>query len=290
MSVWFAALLLARLSSRFQRGLKPWFGTTVLIAVVRLVAVTRFTLTALSVFAETIVRIATVIVAFLTTGLTLDVAFLATGLTVIVAFLTTGLTVDVALLTTGLTLDVALFTTGLTLDVAFLTTGLTLDVALFAAGFFATGFFTAAVLGAVGRRVSGLVADSAGLIQERWADDFSLRSGLILDEVAGVFLFGTSGIKAHFAVWLGSGDGGGGGISGRHCIRFDCFWLEALLVSDLRKNISIFFQMPLTSCIMLFSEILETILNAPPTLQTKMNERILPGLFRLSRSFFRAVP
>jgi hypothetical protein len=100
--------------------------------------------------------------------------------------------------------------------------------------------------------MSSLVADSAGLIQERWADDFSLRSGLILDEVAGVFLFGTSGIIAHFAVWLGSGDGGGG-ISGRHCIRFDCFWLEALLVADLRKNISIFFQMHRIKHIIIFS-------------------------------------
>jgi hypothetical protein len=101
-------------------------------------------------------------------------------------------------------------TTGLTLDVALLATGLTLDVAFFTARFLATG----TVLGAVGRRVSGLVADSAGLIQERWADDFSIGSRLVLDVVAGVFLFGTSGITANFAEWRSSGGDGfdGGGI------------------------------------------------------------------------------
>jgi hypothetical protein len=124
MSVWFAALLLARLSSGFQRGLKPWFGTTVLFSVVGVVTVTDFTFTALGVFAETVVRIATVDVALFATRLTLDVAFLATRLTL-----------DVALFATGLTLDVALFATGLTLDVAFFTAG------FFATGFFATGFF-----------------------------------------------------------------------------------------------------------------------------------------------------
>jgi hypothetical protein len=138
---------------------------------------------------------------------------------------TTGLlTVDVAFLTTGLlTVDVAFFATGLlttgllTIDVAFLATGLTLDVAFLTTRFLATGLLTTrflaagTVLGAVGRCVSSLVADSAGLIQERWADDFSLRSGLVLDVVAGVFLFGTSGITANFAEWRGSGDGGGGG-------------------------------------------------------------------------------
>jgi hypothetical protein len=222
--------------------LKPWFGATVLFSVVGVVTVADFTFTALGVFAETVVRIATLDVALFTTGLTLDVAFLATGLTLDVAFFTTRLTLDVALFTTRLTLDVAFFATG------FFAAG------FFTAGFFTAGFLTTAVLGAVRRRVSGLVADSAGLIQERWADDFSLRSGLILDEVVGVFLFGTSGIIAHFAVWLvGSGDGGGGGISGRHCIRFDCFWLEALLVADLRKNISIFFQMHRIKHIIIFS-------------------------------------
>lgn len=99
--------------------------------------------------------------------------------------------------------------------------------------------------------MSGFSTDAAGLVQERWADDFSLRSGLVLNVVAGVFLFGTSGITANFAEWRGSGDGGGG-ISGRHCIRFDCFWLEALLVCDLEKNISIFFQMNRNNWIIFF--------------------------------------
>jgi hypothetical protein len=204
MSVWLAALLLTRLGSvGFQRCLKPRFGTTVLFAVVGVVTGTHFTVAALGVVTKTIVRMTIV-----TTGLlTVDVAFLTTGL------LTTGL------LTTGLTLDVAFLTTGLlTIDVAFLATGLlTLDVAFLTTRFLTTGLFTTrflaagTVLGAVGRCVSGLVADSAGLIQERWADDFSLRSGLVLDVVAGVFLFGTSGITANFAEWRGSGDGGGGG-------------------------------------------------------------------------------
>jgi hypothetical protein len=196
MSVGFAALLwLARLSG-FQCSLKPGFGTTFLFAVVRIISLTNFTVTALSVFTETVVRIAT--------GLTLDVALF-----------TTGLTLDVAFLTTRLTLDVALFTTRLTLDVAFLATG------LFTAGFFTAG----TVLGTVGRRVSGFVADSAVLIQERRADDFSIWSGLVLDEVAGVFLFGTSRITTNFAEWLDSdGVGRGGSISGRrHCIRLYCF-------------------------------------------------------------------
>ena len=76
--------------------------------------------------------------------------------------------------------------------------------------------------------MSGLVADSAGLIQERWTDDFSSGSGLILDEVAGIFQFGFSGVIAHLAVR--SSDGGGGivgrvGISGRrHLIAIGCIW------------------------------------------------------------------
>jgi hypothetical protein len=184
MSVGFAALLLTRLSG-FQCSLKPGFGTAILFAVVRIISLTRFTLTAFSVFAEMVVRI--------TAGLlTLDVALFATGL---------------------LTLDVALFATGL----------LTLDVALFATGLLTVTVGT--VLGAVGRRVSGFVADSAVLIQERWADDFSLGSGLVLDEMIGVFLFGTSRITTNFAEWLDSdGVGRGGSISGRrHCIRLYCF-------------------------------------------------------------------
>jgi len=80
-------------------------------------------------------------------------------------------------------------------------------------------------LGAVGRGVSGLVADSAGLIQERRADDFSIGSGLVLDEVAGVFRSGTACIVTNFAVGaVISVVGGGGSISGRrHCIRLYCF-------------------------------------------------------------------
>jgi hypothetical protein len=180
MSVWFAALLLTRLGSvgvGFQRSLKPGFGATVLFTVVGVVTGTHFTVAALGVVTKTIVRMTIVTTGFLTTGLTLDVALLATGLT---------------------------------LDVALLATGLTLDVAFFTARFLATG----TVLGAVGRRVSGLVADSAGLIQERWADDFSIGSRLVLDVVAGVFLFGTSGITANFAEWRSSGGDGfdGGGI------------------------------------------------------------------------------
>ena len=65
-----------------------------------------------------------------------------------------------------------------------------------------------------------MVADSAGLIQERWADNFTIGSWLVLDEVAGVFFFGFSGITTHLAE-----RGGGGGAlavvvavvsSGRH--------------------------------------------------------------------------
>jgi len=66
----------------------------------------------------------------------------------------------------------------------------------------------------------------------------------VLDVVAGVFLFGASGVIAYFAVWSIHTGGGVGGrsISGRHCISIDCS-VEALLISHLRKNISIFFQM-----------------------------------------------
>ena len=103
--------------------------------------------------------------------------------------------------------------------------------------------------------MSGFSADAAGLVQERWADDFSIGSGLVLDVVAGVFLFGTSGIIAYFAVWrihTGGGGIGGSSISGRqHCISIDCS-VEALLISDLRKNISIFFQMHRTYHIIIY--------------------------------------
>ena len=57
------------------------------------------------------------------------------------------------------------------------------------------------------------MADSAGLIQERWADNFSFVSGLVFDVVAGVFRFGAACIMADFAVGSsGLGDGGGGSI------------------------------------------------------------------------------
>jgi len=97
--------------------------------------------------------------------------------------------------------------------------------------------------------VPNFVADSAGLIQERWTDDFSVGSGLVLDEVAGIFRLGFSGVMAHLAVRSGGGGdgivaGSVGGISGRHCFRYDwLFLLEALMMTDLKKNISIFFQM-----------------------------------------------
>ena len=74
--------------------------------------------------------------------------------------------------------------------------------------------------------MSVFVTDSAGLIQERWTDDFSVGSGLVLHEVAGIFRFGFSGVIAHLAV---RSDGGGGGIagsvgiSGRHYFRYDLF-------------------------------------------------------------------
>jgi len=101
--------------------------------------------------------------------------------------------------------------------------------------------------------VSVFVADSAGLIQERWTDDFSLRSGLVLDEVAGIFRFGFSGVIAHLAVRSdGDGIAGSVGISGRrHLYTIDSL-LEALMMSDLKKNISIFFQILYIIHIILF--------------------------------------
>ena len=187
MSVGSAAFVRLRRSSRIQRSLKPRLGTTILLAmVVVVITVADFSFAALGIIAQTVVGID----ALFTTGLlTLDVAFFATGL----------LTLDVAFLTTGLlTLDVALLTTGL----------LTLDVAFFATGLLA---MTRTVLDAVRRGVSSLVADSAGLVQERWTDDFSFGSGLVFDVVAGVFRFGEACIMADFAVGS-SGLGGGGGI------------------------------------------------------------------------------
>jgi hypothetical protein len=115
-------------------------------------------------------------------------------------------------------------TTGLALDVTFLASGLAFafDVAFIAARLSAGLFtnLTVTVLRAVGRRVPGFVADSAGLIQERWADNFTIGSWLVLDEVAGVFFFGFSGITTHLAERGGGGGAGGGGglivSSGRH--------------------------------------------------------------------------
>jgi hypothetical protein len=78
--------------------------------------------------------------------------------------------------------------------------------------------------------VAGFAADTAGLIQERWADNFTIGSWLVLDEVAGVFFFGFSGITAHLAEWRGGGGGGGGLVvsSGRR--HFDgLFLIESLL-------------------------------------------------------------
>jgi hypothetical protein len=58
--------------------------------------------------------------------------------------------------------------------------------------------------------VTVFAADTAGLIQERWADDFTIGSGLVFHVVACVFRSGTTRIVADFAV----GSGGGGGVIG----------------------------------------------------------------------------
>jgi hypothetical protein len=57
--------------------------------------------------------------------------------------------------------------------------------------------------------VAGLVADSAGLIQKRWADDSSIWSRLILYKVIGVNVHGETGIFAHLAERCRSGGGSG---------------------------------------------------------------------------------
>jgi hypothetical protein len=200
----------------FQRGLKPWLGTAVLLAVVFIVPLANLSFAAFGVFTKTVIGTAAVTAGLFTAGF--FTATVITGLTFDVAFFT-------ATVIAGLTFDVAFFTvSSLTSDVAFFTAtviaGLTFDVAFFTAGFFTTG---ATVLRAVGRRVSSLVADSAGLIQERWAGDFSIGSRLVLDEVAGVFRFGFPGITANLTERLGGGGGSIGGISGRrHLIA--CIW------------------------------------------------------------------
>jgi len=72
--------------------------------------------------------------------------------------------------------------------------------------------------------VSGFAADTAVLVQERWTDDFSVGSGLVLDKVAGIFRFGFSGVTANLTERLLVDDGGGSGsISGRR--HFDCLYL-----------------------------------------------------------------
>jgi hypothetical protein len=220
--------------SRFQRGLKPWFGEAVLFAVVFLIAAADFTFMTFSVFTQTVERVALFTAGFFTAvaGFTFDIAFFTAAViavftagfftaAVIIAVVAAGFAFDVAFFTAGFftaTVIIAVVAAGFAFDVAFFTAG------FFTAGFFTAGFFTATVLGAVGRRVSSLVADSAGLIQERWTDDFSLGSGLVLHVVTCVFLFGTSGVMAHLAVWARSTLDGGGrrsSISGRrrHCIR-----------------------------------------------------------------------
>jgi hypothetical protein len=81
--------------------------------------------------------------------------------------------------------------------------------------------------------VTGFAADTAGLIQERWADNFTIGSGLVLHEVAVVFFFGFSGITTHLAEWRG-----GGGVvvsSGRR--HFDgLFLIESLLYGLFEKK------------------------------------------------------
>jgi hypothetical protein len=142
-----------------------------------------------------------------------------------------------AVITTGFALDVAFLTTGFALDVAFLATGFALNVAFIAARL-AAGFFTnlaVTVLRAVGRRVAGFATDTAGLIQERWADNFTIGSGLVLDEVAVVFFFGFSGITTHLAEWRG----GGGGVvvsSGRRRHFDGLFLIESLLYGLFEKK------------------------------------------------------
>jgi hypothetical protein len=185
-SVWFATLLF--LLWLFQRGLKPWLGTTVFFTVVFIVTVANLSFAAFGVFTKTVVGTTAVTAGLFTAGF--------------------------------FTFDVAFFTAGLfTSDVAFFTS----DVAFFTAGFFTAGFFTATVLRAVGRRVSGFAADTAVLVQERWADDFSIGSGLVLDKVAGIFRFEFPGITANLTERLGGG-GSIGGISGRRR-HFDCLYL-----------------------------------------------------------------
>ena len=228
MSVWCAACHRGGSGggdSGFQCGLEPWLGLTVLLAVVGVVAVADVAFMTLSVFTKNIER---------------NVAARL-------------------LITDPLTWNVALFTAGLfTADSLIL--AVTRNVALFTAGLFTAG---ATVFRAVGRRVSGLGADSAGLIQECGADDFSVGAGLVFDEVVRVVGDWMARIIADLtelavrrshpsvgkATKCGGVAGGGGdgsiGISGvrRHLISIVCSWYGNCCRSDLKKNISIFFQM-----------------------------------------------
>jgi hypothetical protein len=111
------------LFSRFQRGLKPWFGEAVLFAVVCIVAFANFTFVTFCVFMENIER---------------NVTFFAA----VAGFFTAA----VIAVVTGFTFDVAFFTAGFfTATVIAVVTGFAFDVA-----FFTAGFFTATVLGAIG--------------------------------------------------------------------------------------------------------------------------------------------
>jgi hypothetical protein len=153
--------------------LKPQFGTTLLLAIIRIITFANLTFMAFGVFVETVVGNVTAVV--VTTGLTFDVADLA-----------------------------AVFTTGRLL---------TFDVADFAA----VVITTSTILRAVGRGVAVFAADTAGLIQERWADDFTIGSGLVFHVVACVFRSGTTSIVADFAVGSCGGViglGGSGGLGG----------------------------------------------------------------------------
>ena len=176
-----------------QCGLKPGLGLTVLLAVVGVVAVADVTFATFGVFTKNIER---------------NVATLSHVL--------------------ALTWNVALFTAGLftTAPRSVVVLAFTRNVTLFTAGLFTP---RDATFGAVGRRVSGLGAVSAGLIQECGAHDFSVGAGLVFHVVAGVFGDCTARIIADLTVGstvrrLGGGSGGGlgciGGISGvrRHLI------------------------------------------------------------------------
>ena len=77
--------------------------------------------------------------------------------------------------------------------------------------------------------MSGIVADSAGLVQEHWAHDFSIGSGLVFDKVAGIFSFRTSGITTHLTEGCRGDDGTGGGGQGYYTPK-------AVSVFDIKTN------------------------------------------------------